>query len=127
MKRGGARGLSARATEAAETASSGPSSLLARATKGETTEWVNLEYGHPNPSDEDWIGVFSPAKFSTSVCEPESGRDQPPLLCTSPIKVLKNEASSAGDLGVSIQKSFFRMGEMMRGAERMEGVCCIGR
>ncbi|ONK65237.1 uncharacterized protein A4U43_C07F35080 [Asparagus officinalis] len=31
--------------------------------KGQTTEWVNLEYGHPNPSDEDWIGVFSPAKF----------------------------------------------------------------
>ncbi|ONK79778.1 uncharacterized protein A4U43_C01F9980 [Asparagus officinalis] len=31
--------------------------------KGQTTEWVNLEYGHSNPSDEDWIGVFSPAKF----------------------------------------------------------------
>ncbi|ONK62411.1 uncharacterized protein A4U43_C07F3590 [Asparagus officinalis] len=42
-------------------------------------------------------------------------------------QVLKNEASSAGDLGVSIQKSFFRMEEMMRGAERMEGVSCIGR
>ncbi|ONK67358.1 uncharacterized protein A4U43_C06F19350 [Asparagus officinalis] len=41
-------------------------------------------------------------------------------------QVLKNEASSAGDLGVSIQKSFFRMEEMMRGAERMEGVSCIG-
>ncbi|ONK60187.1 uncharacterized protein A4U43_C08F15310 [Asparagus officinalis] len=54
--------------------------------KGQTTEWVSLEYGRPNPSDEDWIGVFSPANFSTSVCEPESGREQPPLLCTSPIK-----------------------------------------
>lgn len=54
--------------------------------KGQTSEWVSLEYSHPNPSNDDWIGVFSPAKFSTSLCEKESGREEAPLLCTSPIK-----------------------------------------
>lgn len=54
--------------------------------KGQDSEWVSLEYWHPNPSNDDWIGVFSPAKFSTSLCEQETGREEPPLLCTSPIK-----------------------------------------
>lgn len=54
--------------------------------KGQSVEWVNLEYNHPNPSNDDWIGVFSPAKFSSSICEKENEREEAPLLCTSPIK-----------------------------------------
>ncbi|XP_020583862.1 probable inactive purple acid phosphatase 1 [Phalaenopsis equestris] len=54
--------------------------------KGQTDGWVTLEYKHPNSSNDDWIGVFSPAKFSSAVCKPESGREEAPLLCTSPIK-----------------------------------------
>lgn len=54
--------------------------------KGQNNGWVTIEYSHPNSSNDDWIGVFSPAKFSSSVCEPESGREEAPLLCTSPIK-----------------------------------------
>ncbi|KAJ0963493.1 hypothetical protein J5N97_028615 [Dioscorea zingiberensis] len=54
--------------------------------KGENKEWVTLEYSHPDPSSDDWIGVFSPANFSSSVCEPENERVYPPTLCTSPIK-----------------------------------------
>ncbi|KAF8776696.1 hypothetical protein HU200_003424 [Digitaria exilis] len=30
---------------------------------GDTSEWVDVEFFHPNPSDDDWIGVFSPANF----------------------------------------------------------------
>ncbi|PKA59851.1 putative inactive purple acid phosphatase 1 [Apostasia shenzhenica] len=54
--------------------------------KGQSREWVSLEYSHPSPSSDDWIGVFSPANFSSSICEPESGREESPLLCTSPVK-----------------------------------------
>ncbi|XP_072951261.1 probable inactive purple acid phosphatase 1 [Typha angustifolia] len=54
--------------------------------KGQTKEWVSLEYSHPNPSNDDWVGVFSPADFSASICAPESERQYPPLLCTAPIK-----------------------------------------
>lgn len=31
--------------------------------QGQSSEWVMLEYSHPNPTQDDWIGVFSPAKF----------------------------------------------------------------
>ncbi|KAM0937488.1 putative phosphodiesterase I [Dioscorea sansibarensis] len=54
--------------------------------KGESKEWVTLNFGHPNPSSDDWIGVFSPANFSASVCAPENEKVYPPTLCTSPIK-----------------------------------------
>jgi len=31
--------------------------------RGENNEWVDVEFFHPNPSGDDWIGVFSPADF----------------------------------------------------------------
>ncbi|KAM0862339.1 hypothetical protein ACQ4PT_045332 [Festuca glaucescens] len=34
--------------------------------KGENSGWVEVEFFHPNPSKDDWIGVFSPANFSNS-------------------------------------------------------------
>uniref|UniRef100_M8D5H9 Putative inactive purple acid phosphatase 27 n=1 Tax=Aegilops tauschii TaxID=37682 RepID=M8D5H9_AEGTA len=54
--------------------------------KGENSEWVEVEFFHPNPSDDDWIGVFSPANFSGAICDPENEWQQPPVLCTAPIK-----------------------------------------
>ncbi|KAJ6843278.1 putative inactive purple acid phosphatase 27 isoform X1 [Iris pallida] len=54
--------------------------------KGQSSEWVTLEYIHPNPSPDDWIAVFSPANFSASICEPQNEREYPPVLCTAPIK-----------------------------------------
>ncbi|XP_078436270.1 putative inactive purple acid phosphatase 1 [Wolffia australiana] len=54
--------------------------------KGETSEWVTLDYTNANPSNEDWIGVFSPANFSGSICKTENQREYPPFLCTAPIK-----------------------------------------
>ncbi|CAK9313140.1 unnamed protein product [Citrullus colocynthis] len=56
--------------------------------KGENTEWVTLEYSSPDPSSDDWIGVFSPANFSSSTCLVENPRVYPPLLCSAPIKFL---------------------------------------
>ncbi|KAI4386410.1 hypothetical protein MLD38_004342 [Melastoma candidum] len=53
---------------------------------GGDSEWVTVEFGSPSPSDDDWIGVFSPANFSTSTCDPENPKVIPPVLCTSPIK-----------------------------------------
>ncbi|KAL6983336.1 hypothetical protein U1Q18_016725 [Sarracenia purpurea var. burkii] len=54
--------------------------------RGQNTEWVTVEYGIPNPSIDDWVGVFSPANFSDSTCLPVNVRTTPPLLCTAPIK-----------------------------------------
>jgi hypothetical protein len=54
--------------------------------KGQNSEWVEVEFFHPSPSNDDWIGVFSPANFSAAICEPENKRQRPPVLCTAPIK-----------------------------------------
>ncbi|KAF8015947.1 hypothetical protein BT93_H1481 [Corymbia citriodora subsp. variegata] len=60
-----------------------PSILGAR---GENVEWVLLEYSSPNPTNDDWIGVFSPANFSASTCLPEHRYVIKPRLCSAPIK-----------------------------------------
>ncbi|CAA3027902.1 probable inactive purple acid phosphatase 1 isoform X1 [Olea europaea var. sylvestris] len=49
-------------------------------------EWVTLKYENPRPSNDDWIGVFSPSNFSSSTCLPENPRVGSPFLCTAPIK-----------------------------------------
>ncbi|XP_020276457.1 probable inactive purple acid phosphatase 27 [Asparagus officinalis] len=55
---------------------------------GEHIEWLNVEIRSPKPSADDWVGVFSPAKFNSSTCPPEFGnnKEQAPLICSSPIK-----------------------------------------
>ncbi|MQL79801.1 hypothetical protein Taro_012251 [Colocasia esculenta] len=30
---------------------------------GESFEWMTVEYEHPEPAADDWVAVFSPAKF----------------------------------------------------------------
>ncbi|XP_065860580.1 probable inactive purple acid phosphatase 1 [Euphorbia lathyris] len=50
------------------------------------SEWVTLEFSNPIPTVDDWIGVFSPANFSNSICPSENPRVFPPLLCSAPIK-----------------------------------------
>ncbi|XP_060669417.1 probable inactive purple acid phosphatase 1 isoform X1 [Ziziphus jujuba] len=54
--------------------------------RGETAEWVTLEFGTSNPSIDDWIGVFSPANFSATTCYGENPRVNPLFLCSAPIK-----------------------------------------
>ncbi|XP_043705689.1 probable inactive purple acid phosphatase 1 isoform X2 [Telopea speciosissima] len=55
--------------------------------QGETSEWVTLTYISPNASNDDWIGVFSPANtLNGSTCAPDNSRVIPPLLCSAPIK-----------------------------------------
>ncbi|MED6195884.1 putative inactive purple acid phosphatase 27 [Stylosanthes scabra] len=56
-------------------------------TKGEDTEWVTVNVYHPNPSADDWVGVFSPAKFNSSMCPPiNDPREVTPYICSAPIK-----------------------------------------
>ncbi|KAK3043264.1 hypothetical protein RJ639_002507 [Escallonia herrerae] len=55
--------------------------------KGEDMEWVDVELEHPEPSENDWVGVFSPAKFNASSCYQESDFEmQSPYICSAPIK-----------------------------------------
>ncbi|KAK7265560.1 hypothetical protein RJT34_33180 [Clitoria ternatea] len=56
-------------------------------TKGEDTQWVTLDVDYPDPSAEDWVGVFSPAKFNSSSCPPVNDpKEQIPYICSAPIK-----------------------------------------
>ncbi|XP_028765451.1 probable inactive purple acid phosphatase 1 [Neltuma alba] len=55
--------------------------------KGDDTEWVTVELNAPNPSEDDWVGVFSPANFNSATCPPENGEwIEAPFICTAPIK-----------------------------------------
>lgn len=56
--------------------------------QGEDVAWVNVEIRKLDPSNDDWVGVFSPAKFNSSTCptEPGNQREQPPFICSAPIK-----------------------------------------
>ncbi|KAL2547571.1 putative inactive purple acid phosphatase 27 [Forsythia ovata] len=55
--------------------------------RGEDTEWVDVNFEIEEPSNDDWIGVFSPAKFNASSCYVENdSKDQAPYICSSPIK-----------------------------------------
>ncbi|CAN6348179.1 unnamed protein product [Urochloa humidicola] len=35
---------------------------------GQSSDWVVVEFSHPSPSNDDWIGVFSPSGFSSEIC-----------------------------------------------------------
>lgn len=55
--------------------------------KGEDTQSIIVDLEHPNPSGNDWVGVFSPANFSSSICWPGNDpKEQTPYICTAPIK-----------------------------------------
>ncbi|KAK4489238.1 hypothetical protein RD792_005035 [Penstemon davidsonii] len=55
--------------------------------KGEDTEWVFVDFENDKPSNDDWIGVFSPAKFNGSDCYMENdSKEQAPYICSAPIK-----------------------------------------
>ncbi|XP_021759419.1 probable inactive purple acid phosphatase 27 [Chenopodium quinoa] len=56
--------------------------------KNEDIEWVTVKLRSPNPSSDDWIGVFSPAKFNASANCEEVGNSRvlKPFICTAPIK-----------------------------------------
>ncbi|XP_052883363.1 probable inactive purple acid phosphatase 27 isoform X2 [Gossypium arboreum] len=64
--------------------------------KGEDTEWITVNFVNPKPSLDDWVGVFSPAKFDPSACPPVNERKkQLPYICSAPIKYkYANESSS---------------------------------
>ncbi|PIN07230.1 Purple acid phosphatase [Handroanthus impetiginosus] len=76
-----------RATLALRDSASIKASPLVLGLKGEDTERVVVEFVNDKPSNDDWIGVFSPAKFNGSICYLENHpKDQAPHICTAPIK-----------------------------------------
>ncbi|KDP30918.1 hypothetical protein JCGZ_11294 [Jatropha curcas] len=54
--------------------------------KGEDTQWVTVDIVHPEPTADDWVGVFSPAKFNGSTCPLNDPKEQTPFICSAPIK-----------------------------------------
>ncbi|CAI9093360.1 OLC1v1028847C1 [Oldenlandia corymbosa var. corymbosa] len=55
--------------------------------EGQDVEWVTVDLDNYEPSNDDWIGVFSPAKFNESNChDPSNPKEQEPFICTAPIK-----------------------------------------
>ncbi|KAM3704210.1 hypothetical protein ACB098_04G156000 [Castanea mollissima] len=56
-------------------------------TKGEDFEWITVEIECPDPSEDDWVAVFSPAKFNSSTCPPVVvPKQEAPHICSAPIK-----------------------------------------
>ncbi|KAL1220050.1 putative inactive purple acid phosphatase 1 [Cardamine amara subsp. amara] len=53
---------------------------------GQHSELVLVEYNSRKPSDDDWIGVFSPADFNASTCPGDSKMVESPRLCSAPVK-----------------------------------------
>ncbi|KAL9996409.1 putative phosphodiesterase I [Helianthus debilis subsp. tardiflorus] len=66
--------------------------------KGQDIEWVTVVLTHPKPSNDDWIGVFSPARFNASTCyyETDDSMQQVPYICTAPIKYAFANYSNPG-------------------------------
>ncbi|GER43662.1 purple acid phosphatase 27 [Striga asiatica] len=63
------------------------SRVVKKLRRGEDTEWVNVQIENDEPSNDDWVGVFSPAKFNGSICYTENNRkEQAPHICTAPVK-----------------------------------------
>ncbi|KAF5476554.1 hypothetical protein F2P56_003298 [Juglans regia] len=64
--------------------------------KGEDSQWINVQVESPGPSKDDWVAVFSPAKFNSSTCPPDDEpREQAPYICSAPIKYKFVKDSSA--------------------------------
>ncbi|XP_024929268.3 probable inactive purple acid phosphatase 27 isoform X1 [Ziziphus jujuba] len=55
-------------------------------TKGADSEWVTVQVQFSKPSEDDWLGVFSPANFNSFTCPPNDERQQTPNICSAPIK-----------------------------------------
>ncbi|KAA8540682.1 hypothetical protein F0562_024399 [Nyssa sinensis] len=55
--------------------------------KDEDTEWVDVNFQYANPTESDWVGVFSPGKINSSSCySTDDPKDQEPYICSAPIK-----------------------------------------
>ncbi|XP_077250331.1 putative inactive purple acid phosphatase 27 [Tasmannia lanceolata] len=71
--------------------------------KGEDIQWITVDLKCPSPSEDDWVGVFSPANFNSSTCPPDNPRDVAPFICSSPIKY--NYANHSNPVYTKIGKS----------------------
>nr|XP_043616360.1 probable inactive purple acid phosphatase 27 [Erigeron canadensis] len=57
--------------------------------KGDNTEGINVQLHSTEPSNGDWVGVFSPANINASDCSSEFGDlVDSPSICTPPIQYM---------------------------------------
>lgn len=75
--------------------------------KGEDSEWVTVKVDSPHPSGDDWLAVFSPANFNSSICPSADSRQQAPYICSAPIKYMFANDSSADYTKTG--KGFFKL------------------
>lgn len=86
-----------RATLALHDSASVKAHPLVLGIEGEDTQWVTVDLQSPNASVDDWVGVFSPAKFDGSTCPPvDDPKEQTPYICSAPIKYKFANHSSPG-------------------------------
>ncbi|XP_011024021.1 PREDICTED: probable inactive purple acid phosphatase 27 [Populus euphratica] len=64
--------------------------------KGESSQWITVEIECPNPTEDDWVAVFSPAKFNSSTCPSDDAKQDEPYICSAPIKYKFANDSDAG-------------------------------
>ncbi|CAH1423188.1 unnamed protein product [Lactuca virosa] len=73
-------------------------------------DWLNIDLEYPEPSIDDWVGIFSPAKLNASDCSSEAGEwPENPTLCTAPIKYKFAYQSSADYVKTGKAKVTFRI------------------
>ncbi|KAG0605547.1 hypothetical protein M758_9G067500 [Ceratodon purpureus] len=83
--------------------------------KGETAEYVTVSFTRAHGANaSDWIGVFSPAKFSSKEClnDLKNGtinKNEPPYLCSAPIKFKNADFGSKGYLQNGKSSLTFRL------------------
>lgn len=64
--------------------------------KGGSSQWITVEIECPNPTEDDWVAVFSPAKFNSSTCSSDDDKQDEPYICSAPIKYKFANDSDAG-------------------------------
>nr|XP_011463269.1 PREDICTED: nucleotide pyrophosphatase/phosphodiesterase-like [Fragaria vesca subsp. vesca] len=79
--------------------------------KGEDFGWVTVTVSCPNPAQDDWVAVFSPADFNGSTCpnNEDVNKYYEPYICTSPIKYKFANYSSADYATTSNSTLYFRL------------------
>ncbi|CAI9280528.1 unnamed protein product [Lactuca saligna] len=93
-----------------ESASIRSSPLLLGSEDDDHIDWLNIDLEYPEPSIDDWVGIFSPAKFNASDCSSEAGEwPENPTLCTAPIKYKFANQSSSDYVKTGKAKITFRI------------------
>ncbi|KAM6570303.1 hypothetical protein CsatB_018288 [Cannabis sativa] len=78
----------------------------------EDAKWVSVTLKNSKPANDDWVGVFSPAKFDSSTCPPNGAKDsevEKPYICSAPIKFQNANYSSKDYTTTGVATLKFRL------------------